>query len=79
MPNHISPESEQFKDFVKNGEASRYKDMFVRWEDIWPEGGCTQHLNKTQLQHCLALYLQQQQQGRQCHATLGVHWPMHSC
>jgi hypothetical protein len=40
MANHISPESEQFKDFVKHGEASRYKDMFVHWEKIWPEGAC---------------------------------------
>lgn len=38
MANHISPASDQFKDFVQNGEASRFKDMFVHWEDIWPEG-----------------------------------------
>ena len=38
MANHISPESDQFKDFVHNGEASRFRDMFVHWQDIWPEG-----------------------------------------
>lgn len=38
MANHISPASNQFKDFVQNGEASRFRDMFVHWEDIWPEG-----------------------------------------
>jgi sucrose phosphorylase len=38
MPNHISPQSEPFRDFLQNGEASRYKNMFVHWEDIWPEG-----------------------------------------
>jgi hypothetical protein len=38
VSNHISPASPQFKDFVEHGEASRYKDMFVRWEDVWPGG-----------------------------------------
>lgn len=38
VSNHISPASPQFKDFVEHGEASRYKNMFVRWEDIWPGG-----------------------------------------
>lgn len=38
MANHISPASEQFKDFVQNGEGSRFRDMFVHWGDVWPEG-----------------------------------------
>jgi hypothetical protein len=52
MANHISPESEQFQDFVKHGEASRYRDMFVRWEDVWPEGArtCNPELEEVQPQ-----------------------------
>lgn len=38
MINHISRESEYFKDFLKNKEASPYKDLFIRYKDFW-EGG----------------------------------------
>ena len=36
--NHISPESEQFKDFVAKGDASEYAEMFVDWDKLWPPG-----------------------------------------
>ncbi|WIA13184.1 hypothetical protein OEZ85_006776 [Tetradesmus obliquus] len=39
MVNHISPGSPQFQDYLQHGEASRYASMFVKWRDIWPEGG----------------------------------------
>jgi sucrose phosphorylase len=38
MVNHISPESHQFQDYLEHGDKSQYADMFVEWEDIWPEG-----------------------------------------
>jgi sucrose phosphorylase len=39
MVNHISPGSPQFQDYKAKGDASAYKDMFVRWKDIWAAGG----------------------------------------
>jgi hypothetical protein len=36
--NHISPQSEQFKDFVAKGDASEFASMFVDWEKLWPPG-----------------------------------------
>jgi sucrose phosphorylase len=39
MVNHISPGSPQFQDYKAKGDASAYKDMFVRWKDIWASGG----------------------------------------
>lgn len=42
MINHISRRSKEFEDFVKNHEASPYKDMFIRFKDFWPNGAPTQ-------------------------------------
>lgn len=36
--NHISPQSEQFKDFIAKGDASEFAEMFVDWDKLWPEG-----------------------------------------
>ena len=38
MINHISKHSEYYKDFQKNGENSKYKDLFLDWTKFWPEG-----------------------------------------
>ncbi len=35
MINHISAQSEYFKDYLKRGSGSPYKDMFIRFNDIW--------------------------------------------
>lgn len=37
--NHISPGSPQFQDYKAHGDNSAYKDMFVRWKDVWASGG----------------------------------------
>lgn len=41
MLNHVSIRSEEFKDYMKNGDSSPYKDMFIHWEDFWPDGNPT--------------------------------------
>ncbi|MBP5298562.1 MAG: glycosidase, partial [Lachnospiraceae bacterium] len=33
--NHASVQSPQFRDLVKNGEASPYKDFFINWNEFW--------------------------------------------
>ncbi|MGN0584353.1 MAG: sucrose phosphorylase [Ruminococcus sp.] len=38
MVNHISAQSEYFKDYIKNKENSEYKDFFITYKDFW-EGG----------------------------------------
>ena len=38
MVNHISASSEYFQDFLKNKDASPYKDMFIRYHDFWQGG-----------------------------------------
>lgn len=38
MVNHISAQSEFYRDFLKNKDASPYKDMFVRYKDFWENG-----------------------------------------
>ena len=38
MVNHISAQSEYFKDFLKNKDNSKYKDMFIRYKDFWENG-----------------------------------------
>lgn len=42
MINHISQSSEYFQDFLKNKDASPYKDFFIRYKDFWPGGEPTQ-------------------------------------
>jgi sucrose phosphorylase len=36
--NHMSSRSPQFEDFRKNGAASRYKDLFLTYGQIFPQG-----------------------------------------
>jgi len=38
MVNHISAQSAYFQDFLKNGQASRYADLFIPVSKIWPNG-----------------------------------------
>ena len=42
MVNHISRSSDYFQDFLKNKDASPYKDLFIRYKDFWPGGAPTQ-------------------------------------
>lgn len=42
MLNHVSIRCEEFKDYMEKGDASPYKDMFVHWEDFWPNGEPTE-------------------------------------
>ena len=37
--NHLSVNSPQFKDLLKNGENSKYKDFFINWNTFWQESG----------------------------------------
>ncbi|MEJ2011710.1 MAG: sucrose phosphorylase [Anaerolineales bacterium] len=38
MVNHISAHSAYFKDFLRHGRKSRYADMFITMDKIWPDG-----------------------------------------
>ncbi|AGK98653.1 sucrose phosphorylase [Clostridium pasteurianum] len=38
MINHISRNSEYFKDFQENKDKSPYADFFIRYKDFWPKG-----------------------------------------
>lgn len=42
MINHISAQSEYYRDFLKNKDASPYKDLFIRYKDFWENGEPTQ-------------------------------------
>ncbi|RCX19477.1 sucrose phosphorylase [Anaerobacterium chartisolvens] len=42
MINHASIRCEEFKDYMRNGDASPYKDMFIHWEKFWPNGEPTE-------------------------------------
>lgn len=42
MLNHISIRSEEFQDYMERGEESPYRDMFIHWEEFWPEGNPTE-------------------------------------
>ncbi|WP_341215449.1 sucrose phosphorylase [uncultured Wocania sp.] len=37
--NHLSVASPQFKDLLKNGEHSKYKDFFINWNSFWKGNG----------------------------------------
>lgn len=43
--NHISIESHQFKDYSKNGDASKFAGLFIRLEDVFPQGATEQELS----------------------------------
>lgn len=38
MINHLSRQSDEFKDFLKYHEASEYRDLFLRYKNFWPHG-----------------------------------------
>lgn len=37
--NHLSVASPQFKDLLKNGEQSKYKEFFIDWNSFWENNG----------------------------------------
>jgi sucrose phosphorylase len=37
--NHLSVESPQFKDLLKHGNESKYKDFFINWNNFWKGSG----------------------------------------
>ncbi len=38
MVNHISAKSHYFQDFLKKGSNSKYSDLFITMDKIWPKG-----------------------------------------
>lgn len=38
MVNHLSRRSAYFRDFQKKHEESKYKEMFLRFQNFWPQG-----------------------------------------
>lgn len=42
MVNHISAQSEYYRDFLRNKDMSPYAGMFIRYKDFWPGGAPTQ-------------------------------------
>lgn len=38
MINHISAQSEYYKDFLRYKDDSKYKDLFIRYKDFWENG-----------------------------------------
>lgn len=42
MLNHVSIRCAEFQDYLKNGDASPYRDMFIHWDAFWPQGEPTQ-------------------------------------
>jgi len=42
MLNHVSIRCEEFKDYMKYGDASLYRDMFIHWDEFWPKGEPTE-------------------------------------
>lgn len=38
MLNHVSIRCPEFRDYMKNGDASPYRDMFIHWDEFWPGG-----------------------------------------
>lgn len=37
--NHLSVASPQFKDILKNGKNSKFKDFFINWNEFWEGNG----------------------------------------
>ena len=37
--NHLSVASPQFKDLLKHGENSKFKDFFINWNEFWKDNG----------------------------------------
>lgn len=42
MINHISAQSEYYKDFLKKKDDSEYHDLFIRYKDFWENGEPTE-------------------------------------
>jgi sucrose phosphorylase len=42
MINHVSIRSTEFIDYMKRGDASPYRDMFIHWDEFWPNGEPTE-------------------------------------
>lgn len=42
MINHISAQSEYYKDFLAKKDNSEYKDLFIRYKDFWEDGEPTE-------------------------------------
>ncbi len=42
MLNHVSIRCAEFQDYMKRGEDSPYKDMFIHWDRFWPNGEPTE-------------------------------------
>jgi sucrose phosphorylase len=38
MVNHISRQSEEFRDFAQHGRRSRWADLFITPDKVWPDG-----------------------------------------
>lgn len=42
MLNHISIRAAEFQDYMQNGDASPYRNMFIHWDEFWPGGEPTE-------------------------------------
>ena len=42
MINHVSIRSREFVDYMQNGDASPYREMFIHWDEFWPGGEPTE-------------------------------------
>ncbi len=38
MLNHVTIRSAEFQDYMKNGDASPFRSMFIHWDEFWPDG-----------------------------------------
>ncbi|NNC97247.1 MAG: sucrose phosphorylase [Gammaproteobacteria bacterium] len=55
--NHISSDSEQFQDVLKNDEHSKYWDLFLKKEDVFQNNGTQEELGKILRLHPNAPFL----------------------
>ncbi|MBT8304158.1 MAG: sucrose phosphorylase [Bacteroidia bacterium] len=44
--NHVSAESSQFQDYLKNGETSEYASLFLSYDSVFPDGASETDLSK---------------------------------
>ncbi len=42
MLNHASVRCQEFNDYMENGDASPYRDLFIHWNEFWPGGEPTE-------------------------------------
>lgn len=45
MLNHVSIRCREFKDYMEKGDASPYRNMFIHWNEFWPNGEPTEAEN----------------------------------